>query len=126
MLLLNPISIIKNICTITDQNTILQEICVGVPLLINHYLDSLTTEKVGTGPRFQEGNRFIDRKLMVIVIMGETVTRRHCRLSICEYWLSWTNTVSEQKIPISILILKRGPCLSVTFLACVRRDFYWC
>ena len=75
MLLLNPISIIKNICTITDQNTILQEICVGVPLLINHYLDSLTTEKVGTGPRFQEGNRFIDRKLIVIVILGETVTR---------------------------------------------------
>ena len=24
---------------------------------------------------------------MVIVIMGETVTRRHCRLSICEYEL---------------------------------------
>ena len=20
--------------------------------------------------------------------------RQHCRLSICEYWLSWTNTVS--------------------------------
>ena len=37
--------------------------------------------------------------------------RQHCRLSICEYWLSWTNTVSEQKIPISILILKRRPCL---------------
>ena len=26
--------------------------------------------------------------------------------SICEYWLSWTNTVLEQKIPITILILK--------------------
>ena len=39
--------------------------------------------------------------------------RQHCRLSICENWLSWTNTVSvsEQKIPITILILKRGPCL---------------
>ena len=37
------------------------------------------------------------------------LTRQHCRLSICEYWLSWTNT--EQKIPITILILKRGPCL---------------
>ena len=44
-----------------------------------------------------------------------TVIQQHCRLSICEYWLSWTNTVSvsvsEQKIPITILILKRGPCL---------------
>ena len=39
------------------------------------------------------------------------VVRQHCRLSICENWLSWTNTVSEQKIPITILILKRGPCL---------------
>ena len=29
----------------------------------------------------------------------------------CDYWLSLTNTVSEQKIPITILILKRGPCL---------------
>ena len=38
-------------------------------------------------------------------------SRQHCRLSICENWLSWTNTVSEQKIPITILILKRGPCL---------------
>ena len=40
-------------------------------------------------------------------------TRQHCRLSTCENWLSWTNTntVSEQKIPITILILKRGPCL---------------
>ena len=37
--------------------------------------------------------------------------RQHCRLNICEYWLSWTNTVSVQKIPINILILKRGPCL---------------
>ena len=36
---------------------------------------------------------------------------QHCRLSICEYWLSWTNTVSEQEIPITILSLKRGPCL---------------
>ena len=44
---------------------------MGVPLLRNHFLDSLTTEKVGTGPRFQEGNRFIDRKLMVIVILGD-------------------------------------------------------
>ena len=47
---------------------------------------------------------------------NEVGGRQHCRLSICEYWLSWTNTVSEQKIPITILILKRGPCL---FLASV-------
>ena len=40
--------------------------------------------------------------------------RQHCRLSICEYWLSWTNTVSEQKIPITIIILKRRPCLVVS------------
>ena len=40
---------------------------------------------------------------------GGVNPRQHCRLSICENWLSWT--VSEQKIPITILILKRGPCL---------------
>ena len=33
----------------------------------------------------------------------EHIARKHYCLSICEYWLSWTNTVytvSEQKIPI--------------------------
>ena len=40
--------------------------------------------------------------------------RQYCRLSICEYWLSWTNTVSEQNIPLAILTLKRGPCLFAT------------
>ena len=34
--------------------------------------------------------------------------RQHCRLSICEYWLSWT--VSEQKMQITFLILKQGLC----------------
>ena len=38
------------------------------------------------------------------------ICRQHCHLSICEYWWSWTNTVSEQKI---ILILKRGPFLRI-------------
>ena len=37
-------------------------------------------------------------------------TRQHCRLSICEYWLSWTNTVSEAKIQITLLI-RNGDCL---------------
>ena len=46
--------------------------------------------------------------------------RRHClrqhrRLSICKYWLSWTNTASEQKIPITILILK---------LHCLWRSYF--
>ena len=31
--------------------------------------------------------------------------RQHCRLSICEYWLSWTNIASEAKIQITLLIL---------------------
>ena len=46
----------------------------------------------------------------------EATSRQHCRLSICENWLSWTNTVSvsEQKIPITILIMKRGPCLATS------------
>ena len=29
------------------------------------------------------------------------LTRQHCRLSICEYWLSWTNTVSQYQNPRS-------------------------
>ena len=32
--------------------------------------------------------------------------RQHCRLSICEYWLSWTITVSKQTFLLLILILK--------------------
>ena len=47
----------------------------------------------------------------VIIFLCTHFFRQHCRLSICENWLSWTNTVSEQKIPITILILKLGPCL---------------
>ena len=35
-------------------------------------------------------------------------TKQYCRLSICEYWLSFTNTVSEAKIQITLLILRRG------------------
>ena len=35
--------------------------------------------------------------------------RQHCRLSICDYWLSWTNTVSEAKIQITLLILNGDP-----------------
>ena len=34
--------------------------------------------------------------------------RQHCRLSICEYLLSLTNTVSEAKIQITLLILRPG------------------
>ena len=44
---------------------------------------------------------------------GENKSRQHCRLSICEYWQSLTNTVntvSVQKIPVTILIPKQGPC----------------
>ena len=52
---------------------------------------------------------FSDAKQLVLDL------RQHCRLSICEYWLSLTNTVSEQKITITILILKRGPCLIHTY-----------
>ena len=32
----------------------------------------------------------------------------NCRLSICDYWLSWTNTVLEAKIQATLLILRRG------------------
>ena len=35
--------------------------------------------------------------------------RQHCRLSICDYRLSWTNTVSEAKIQITLLILNGNP-----------------
>ena len=42
--------------------------------------------------------------------------RQHCRLSICEYWSSWTNTVSvsvsEAKIQITLLILNGDPVYS--------------
>ena len=37
--------------------------------------------------------------------------RGTCTSHFCEYWLSWTNTISEQNISETILILKWGPCL---------------
>ena len=54
-------------------------------------------------------------------------TRQHCRLSICEYWLSLTNTVSveDQKIPITTLILKQGPCLEPTCSNVVFKSTIW-
>ena len=55
------------------------------------------------------------RKGMSIIVvhpsgLGRTLhtVRQHCRLSICEYWLSLTNTVTEAKIQMTLLILRRG------------------
>ena len=45
------------------------------------------------------------------LFLGQVGGGQYCLLSICEYCLSWTNTTSEQKIPKTILTLKRGPCL---------------
>ena len=42
--------------------------------------------------------------------------RQHCRLSICDYRLSWTNTVSEAKIQITLLILRRGALSMISWL----------
>ena len=57
---------------------------------------------------------YLQRQMTNFSLKRNIMIRQHCRLSICEYWLSWTNTVSEQKIPITILILKRGPCLGIS------------
>ena len=46
------------------------------------------------------------------LFLGQVGGGQHCcPVCICDYCLSWTNTASEQKIPITILTLKRGPCL---------------
>ena len=45
------------------------------------------------------------------LFLGQVGGGQHCLLSICDYCLSWTNTTSEQKIPIINLNLNRGPCL---------------
>ena len=77
-------------------------------------LPCLSTRKIGQ-LLFQETKQFF-----IQIFLGPTFCifqtyelehyNQHCRLSVCEYWLSWTNT-AEQTIPITILILKRGPCL---------------
>ena len=38
---------------------------------------------------------------------GGEVPRQECPLSICEHWLSWTNT--EAKIQIALLLLNGDP-----------------
>ena len=37
----------------------------------------------------------------IIALSCQQLGRQHCRLSIREYWLSWTNTVPEAKIQIT-------------------------
>ena len=44
-------------------------------------------------------------EFLISYFSGYPMCREHCRLSICEYWLSWTNTVSAAKIQITFLIL---------------------
>ena len=45
-----------------------------------------------------------------VMFLWAVPVRQHCRLSICEYWLSFTNTDSESeaKIQITLLKLRRG------------------
>ena len=38
----------------------------------------------------------------IYIVRGAVKTRQHCRLSICENWLSWTNTVSDNTDKYSI------------------------
>ena len=47
-----------------------------------------------------------------------SMNRQHCRLSICDYWWSWTNT--EAKIQITLLILRRGALSSQSTLTSVE------
>ena len=61
--------------------------------------------------------KLFSQVLTQLVSKWQGCLRQHCRHNIREYWLSWTNTVSEQKIPITILILKQGPCLGCLWLS---------
>ena len=61
--------------------------------------------RVMTSPALTQWPRMI---LALIFVCREwlLVARQHFSLSVCEYWLSWTNT--EGKIHITLLILRRG------------------
>ena len=59
--------------------------------------------------RLHNGGGHLDGGIFSSLPFWEAHTRQHCRLSICEYWLGWTNTVSEAKIQITLLILNGDP-----------------
>ena len=71
-----------------------------------------------TAPYSCQPDRLATLRFSASSVVWDSWDSGHCSLSICDYRLSWTNTVSEQKIPITILILKRGPCLRVPSLGC--------
>ena len=58
----------------------------------------------GSQPSFSPSRRGSDSPLMVERDDG----RQHCRLTICNELVELTNSVSDDKIQITILILRRG------------------
>ena len=38
-----------------------------------------------------------------LVVLARAVSRQHCRLSICENWLSWTNTETAAATPPTVM-----------------------
>ena len=78
--------------------------------------ETTVNHRVGLGCCAGRGSGKLRRSPAVLLTDGEKGPyrpRQHCRLSICDYWLSWTNTVSEAKIQITLLILRRGALSSL-------------
>ena len=41
--------------------------------------------------------------LVVMMVVAVMIPRQHCRLSICENWLSWTNTETAAATPPTVM-----------------------
>ena len=61
-----------------------------------------------TAPYSCQPDRLATLRFSASSVVWDSWDSGHCSLSICDYRLSWTNTVSEAKIQITLLILRRG------------------
>ena len=66
-----------------------------------------------TAPYSCQPDRLATLRFSASSVVWDSWDSGHCSLSICDYRLSWTNTVSEAKIQITLLILRRGALSSL-------------
>ena len=86
-------------------------------------LDASTVEERRRGEGRSSPSELV--RLHIVAVNVDSIA-----VSVFVYWLSWTNTVLEQKIPITILILRWGARLGHTLRGKALKDkinvpIYW-
>ena len=71
-----------------------------------------------TAPYSCQPDRLATLRFSASSVVWDSWDSGHCSLSICDYRLSWTNSVSEAKIQITLLILRRGALSNYDMLYC--------